>query len=88
MKTRATEVGVSFPMGSIEPFVTVGRGKATMNLAGEQVANLKTSAYQLGANYNLSKRTSVYAATGRFNAKQDDFRIKQTGYGVGIVHMF
>jgi hypothetical protein len=53
-KTNATEVGASFPMGALTPYVTVGSGKITL---GDD--NIKTSSYQFGSTYTLSKRTYV-----------------------------
>lgn len=91
LKTAAYEIGAKFPMGAFTPFVTVGRGslKATDGPTGVS-AKVKTSAYQIGTTYDLSKRTYLHAAYGQFKAKEeattDNF--KRTGYKVGLVHQF
>jgi len=89
IKTRATELGATFPMGAFEPFVTVGRGKATLTEIGES-EGFKTTAYQIGTNYNLSKRTSMYFAYGqdKIKAREGSGQLKRQGYAAGIVHMF
>lgn len=87
-KTTSYELGAKFPMGSLTPFITYG--SASMKLDGVKVA--KNNAYQLGATYDLSKRTSMYGTYGYDKVKSveagDQTAVKRTGYSVGIVHMF
>jgi predicted porin len=79
--TRATEIGAKFPLGAFTPYVTFGGGKI-----GDDV---KTSAFQIGTTYDISKRTYLYAATGNFKIKEDGSNsIKTTGYKLGLVHSF
>jgi predicted porin len=80
LKTSATEFGASFPMGAFAPHVTFGSGEVSLD--GEEV---KTSAFQVGTTYSLSKRTSIYAATGQFKIKGEQ---KTTGYKAGLIHNF
>ena len=80
LKTGATEIGSTFPMGAFTPYVTFGSGK--LEFDGRKV---KTSAFQVGTTYNLSKRTYVYGAVGQLKLKDV---AKTTGYKLGLVHQF
>ena len=80
LKTKATEIGSRFPMGAFTPFVTLSRG--------EVADGLKTSAYQLGTTYDLSKRTYLYVAAGQIKAKTNDVNLNSRGYKAGLVHSF
>ncbi len=79
-KSSATELGAKFPMGALTPYITVGAGNFKFD--GEKI---KTSAFQVGSTYDLSKRTSVYAAAGQFKLKEVS---KTTGYKIGLIHNF
>jgi predicted porin len=87
-KSTGTEFGAKFPMGALTPYVSVAMG----NLKDEDGKFAKTSAYQLGVNYDLSKRTSFYATLGQDKAKSSRTgafaNYKRTGYSAGVVHMF
>jgi predicted porin len=80
LKSSATEIGSKFPMGAFTPYVTLGSGNI-------KVGNnkTKTSAFQIGTTYDLSKRTSLYAAAGKLKLENE---FKTTGYKVGLVHQF
>ena len=78
--SNATEIGSTFPMGAFTPYVTFGAGE--LEYAGN---GIKTSAYQLGTTYALSKRTYVYGGAGRFKI---DTVAETTGYKLGLVHSF
>jgi predicted porin len=78
--SNATEIGSTFPMGAFTPYVTFGAGE--LEYAG---SSIKTSAYQLGTTYALSKRTYVYGGAGRFKV---DTVAETTGYKLGLVHSF
>jgi len=80
LKSSATEIGSKFPMGAFTPYVTLSSGNVTV---GND--KTKTSAFQLGTTYDLSKRTSLYAAVGQFKFKDVS---KTNGYKVGLVHQF
>lgn len=87
-KSTGTEFGAKFPMGALTPYVSIASG----NLKDELGKWAKTSAYQLGVNYDLSKRTSFYATLGQDKRKSsvanDSSTFKRTGYSAGVVHMF
>jgi predicted porin len=79
VKTVATELGAKFPMGAYTPYVSVSSGKVT--LANE----FKTTAFQIGTTYDLSKRTSAYVAIGQTKLEGDS---KTNGYKIGLIHNF
>ena len=85
-KTTAYDIGAKFPMGALTPYIAIGSG----NLKAEGVKIAKSTAYQLGATYDLSKRTSTYVSYGQDKIKTVDGeqQVKRTGYSAGIVHMF
>ncbi len=95
-KYNAWELGATFPMGAFTPYVVVGQGKIKGNTAGVASASNKTSAFQVGTTYALSKRTYVYGAVGQQTNTQDLARIavanrtavKESGYKLGLVHQF
>jgi predicted porin len=92
-KTRASEIGVKVPMGKMVPFVTLGRGKVMGAEDAETTGNLRTSAWQVGANYNLSKRTYAYFGYGATSVRSNDQELstessKVKGYAAGLVHNF
>ncbi len=89
LKTTGLELGAKFPMGALTPYISIGTGSAKTPDSGKFA---ESTAYQLGANYDLSKRTSFYATIGQDKTKgalTGDARVaKRTGYSAGIVHMF
>jgi len=80
LKSSATEIGSKFPMGAFTPYVTLSSGNVKVGSN-----KTKTSAFQLGTTYDLSKRTSLYAAAGKIKLENE---FKTTGYKVGLVHQF
>jgi predicted porin len=92
-KTRASEIGVKVPMGALVPFVTLGRGKITSVADSESTANIRTSAWQIGSTYNLSKRTYAYFGYGSTATRSNNQELstdssKVKGYAGGLVHNF
>lgn len=95
-KYSAWEIGATFPLGAFTPYVTFGNGKLVDRAAGVVVSSDKTSAYQFGTTYALSKRTSLYGAYGAFNVKENTpgvlnvnrVNLKSTGYKFGLIHNF
>jgi len=85
-KTSATEVGVKVPMGAFTPYALVGRGKINMTL--DETISFKTRAYQVGTTYDLSKRTSIYAAYGKDQMKIEGAGLKRSAASVGVLHLF
>jgi len=63
LKRSAQQVGVrSYITPTIEAWASAGTGRYTSYGVGQPTANL--SAYQVGANYYLSKRTNLYGIFG------------------------
>jgi predicted porin len=61
-KVTANMIGVDYTMGNIRPFAKYGMGGTETGISG--AANADTKGYQLGTQYLMSKRTSLYAAYG------------------------
>lgn len=101
--------GKGFGLGIAAPFgnFTVGGQVARLtnsdqryiNASGDSISAKNATAYELFANYKLSKRTKLYAAFGNLNSKaeylngssKDGIRSKSkesTTWGLGIVHKF
>ncbi len=88
LKVASYELGATFPMGALTPYVAIGSG-SHKNAAGTKIA--KSSAFQVGTLYNLSKRTYVYAAFGQDKDKGQvagTNQVKRSGYAAGLVHQF
>jgi predicted porin len=71
-KAKNTEVGVQVPLGKTVLWASMvdGDSKATTVTSGVYAqTNADTSGYQLGARYDLSKRTAVYAIYGKQDFK-------------------
>lgn len=66
---KATGLGVSAPLGATTLRASLYRGKDARTAAAND--NVKLTGYQLSAQYALSKRTSVIAATGSNESKRD-----------------
>ena len=80
---KMTTVGVRAPLsGAVTAFASVSDGeRATSNADAE--------GYQLGLQYNLSKRTYGYAAIGQSKVKTGaTTEVKTDQTALGIVHMF
>ena len=89
--SRGYEIGSTFPMGAFTPFVLFASNKQTPVSAANVTGNdTKTTAYQLGSKYDLSKRTFVYGGFGSSkNATNNTtIAVKSTGYALGLVHNF
>lgn len=87
-KSTGTELGAKFPMGALTPYISIASGSTKSEIGNKR--DSKTSAYQLGVNYDLSKRTSFYATLGQDKSKStlENTNYKRTGYSAGVVHMF
>ena len=87
-KTRAVQVGVTVPFGNIVPFATVGSIKADTDNVGKVV---DVRQYQVGARYNLSKRSTFYGALGQSKdsaATGATAAAKDRVFVVGVSHAF
>ena len=102
-KRSAEQIGVrSFITPTIEAWVSGGLGRITgngaiNNASGQPTANL--TAWQLGSNYWLSKRTNLYAIYGQVNTSNvatvstagaggNPVSGNGSNYGVGVRHTF
>ena len=88
-KYRGGDIGVSVPVGQAELFANYGMGKNKFE--GDGGPSWKIRTYQLGARYNLSKRTNVYALYGYGKAKEDregSGTGKSSVASVGLRHSF
>jgi predicted porin len=84
-------VGVSVPMGAFTLTASTYSGKDKRGSAAAD--DMKMSGNQLGVTYALSKRTTVYAITGKNEIKRDNagttqVATKTTGTSIGIRHNF
>ncbi len=82
-KVTTTNFGVSAPVGAVTLNATVSNGKYIDGGA----AAVKTSGYQVGANYSLSKRTTAYALMGQGKNKAAT-ATKHDTFAVGVRHTF
>lgn len=88
-KATGTLLGVTVPISAVTTiFASYTAGKIENNNAGLY----DTAGMQLVANYNLSKRTGVYAAYGQTNWNTDNTAtaqsVKYQQYGIGMRHTF
>jgi predicted porin len=92
--TKLTEIGLQAPMGRTVLFVSAfdgdRNGASTSALA---TGNADISGVQVGAIYNLSKRTAAYAIFGNQEVKgtgvtDNDLKVKRTTTAVGVRHSF
>jgi predicted porin len=83
VKVSDTSVGVNVPFGSAALIASVSNGD--LKVADEKI---KTQGFQVGINYNLSKRTLLLARYGDSEAKIDDFKATIDGFGIGLQHSF
>jgi predicted porin len=97
-KRTAQQLGVrSFVTPKIETWASVGNGRISAFGTDEPTANF--TAYQLGANYYLSKRTNLYGIFGSTqtstvnnSSTASSYDVKgaagNSGYAVGVRHTF
>jgi predicted porin len=83
VKWNANTLTAAVPMGAITIHASMGSGKFKL-----EAETLKAKAYQLGAQYALSKRTSAYAYTGQTKFTGEDFSDKYQTYSLGLRHTF
>jgi len=90
-KVKAQKLSASYQMGAVMPFVQYGIG-GTQGATTAATAQNSTDdkAMQVGAEYSLSKRSSLYAAYGQQERKlinsSASLDVKQ--YAVGLRHTF
>lgn len=83
-KYREYNLGVSVPVGAFTVVAGVGRNE----IRGAGFKDTGTD-YNVGANYNLSKRTFVYGRVAQFDTlKVDGLKSAQSGAQIGVRHSF
>ncbi len=106
-KTKATELGVQAPIGKTVLFASAFDGDrdgsvntaptlttgTTAQLLAFNKATADVSGYQVGAMYNLSKRTAVYGIYGKQEIKATqgqaaNAKIESEAVAVGVRHSF
>ena len=98
-KYRGGDIGVKVPFGKFSAFANYGFAKAsydndlvgTTGLTAINEAEWKVRTYQLGGQYDLSKRTNVYAVYGNAKADGDSdagWDAKRSVFAVGMRHSF
>ena len=88
-KVSGTRYAVSYAVTpAITPFAMYGNGKSEMTVAAPVTSD--NTAYLLGANYTMSKRTRLYAAYGfqKSDIKSTNSVKTNNEYGLGVVHTF
>ena len=93
-KRTAQEIGVRGNLTkTVQSWASIGNGRVQTFGVGEPTANI--IGWQVGANYNLSKRTNLYAIYGQngtSNVAQtpgaNPVSYRQDNYAVGVRHTF
>lgn len=83
-------IGVAAPIGAWKVGAQFARVTTAKNLDGSKSAKEGSNAYELFANYKLSKRTALYMAYGSVNKKAESaFTLENRNtYAVGVTHKF
>ncbi len=86
-KDDVQQVGVRYAMGKTTLTAMYGTGEGESTVGADR---LDRTGMQLGAQYNLSKRTAAYALYGSQDAKYVATGVKEkvAGYAVGLRHSF
>jgi len=93
-KVVANMIGAEYTLGNIRPYAKYGMGKTETGITG--AADADTKGYQLGAQYLMSKRTSLYAAYGSQEIKVKtsttanliNNSTKRAEIAAGVLHTF
>lgn len=88
-----TNIGVAVPFGKVTVTAAYGRNTFTQTTTGAEAANLSGNDWTLGATYDLSKRTALYAKSGVVQKYEGTVGntaadTKTTGTMVGVRHLF
>ncbi len=86
-RRTANKVGVNATYGNWVPFAQYGTSKISAS-TGNPLDGYKTTGMQLGTNYNMSKRTALYAIYGSSKGELNNFSAKETQYAFGVRHAF
>jgi predicted porin len=87
-KSEDLTLGVSVPVGAWNFVAQYGEGDQSTGVAGAAKTDVK--GYQVGALYNLSKRTAVYGLYGDHETKADGaaYKASADAFAVGVRHSF
>jgi len=87
-KRTSDSLGVRVPVNpKVNAFATMGKGE--FQNGNTTAYNGDFKGYQLGANYNFSKRTNAYAIYGQGQTDTSaTASIKEKQYAVGLRHSF
>ena len=92
VKTSATSVGISAPIDNATTvFASTFKGTRSGNTANStSLGSNDLSGFQVGATYNLSKRSALYAIYGSQEIKSSTStsKVESTGGAVGLRHTF
>jgi len=92
--TDGYELGLRVPVGAFTPYISVSRGEWKATATGVNTLTVKLNTMQVGTTYTMSKRTTLYAATGssKFKATEagvaGDAQDKLSGFRLGVSHSF
>lgn len=79
-------IGVRVPLGSAQLFANFFDGEDKRN--GTSALKTDLSGFQLGARYNLSRRTYLYFVHGKNESDRSNYLIERTNTALGLVHTF
>ena len=87
-KRQGQQIGVrAYVTPTVETWASIGSGKVTAFGANQPTANF--TAYQLGSNYYLSKRTNLYAIFGsNQTSSTSNGSLGANQYAMGVRHTF
>lgn len=79
-------IGVRVPLGSAQLFANFFDGEDKRD--GTSTLKTDLSGFQLGARYNLSRRTYLYFVHGKNESDRSSYLIERTNTALGLVHTF
>ena len=79
-------IGVRVPLGSAQLFANFFDGEDKRD--GTSALKTDLSGFQLGARYNLSRRTYLYFVHGKNESDRSSYLIERTHTALGLVHTF
>jgi predicted porin len=74
------------PLGSAQLFANFFDGEDKRD--GTSALKTDLSGFQLGARYNLSRRTYLYFVHGKNESDRSSYLIERTNTALGLVHTF
>jgi predicted porin len=83
LTAKVHEIGVQVPVGALQLVATYSDGSLKDGTSKEDI-----SAYQLQANYSMSKRTRLFAMYGETELKDSGAKLSLDGFSLGVQHSF